>query len=77
MHRSHFQAGEAIVIEDPIAAHLSPYKMAKNCSHCFRVNGETVVPSPILIKAKFCSLQCLDKGEWIHEQLITKLEQKV
>ena len=45
-------AGRAIVIEDPIAAHLSPYKMPLNCSHCFRVLGDTVLPSPVLRKAK-------------------------
>ena len=47
------EAGEAIVVEDPIAAHLSPYKMPLNCQHCFRMLGDTVLPSPVLRKARW------------------------
>ena len=42
------RAGEALVIEDAIASHLSPYKLAHNCCHCLGVAGDSVLPSPLL-----------------------------
>ena len=39
--------GDAINIEEAIAAHLSPYKMKSNCVHCFRKTGASVFPSPL------------------------------
>ncbi len=34
--RKEIRAGEVLVIEDPVSAHLSPYKAKENCSLCFR-----------------------------------------
>ena len=54
------RAGEALTIEVPIAAHLSPYKMTENCSNCFRKVGQGVLPSPLLPRrVRFCRLNCL------------------
>ena len=36
INRKDIEAGEAVSIEDPISAHLSPYKMKSNCCYCFR-----------------------------------------
>eukprot|EP00094_Tigriopus_californicus_P006260 TCALIF_06026-PA protein Name:"Similar to SMYD4 SET and MYND domain-containing protein 4 (Pongo abelii)" AED:0.08 eAED:0.08 QI:8/0.66/0.25/1/0.33/0.5/4/0/663 len=52
------EVGEPVVIEEPISFHLSPFKMATNCSHCFRACGNSVLPSPLLKKAKFCGFRC-------------------
>ena len=64
------QAGEAIVIEEPIASHLSPYKMRTNCSHCFRICGTSALPSPRLRKARFCCLRCLRQAMVSWDELL-------
>ena len=46
------QAGEAVVIEEPVSAHLSPCYMPKNCLHCLRKNGASVLPSPVNPKGR-------------------------
>ena len=45
-------AGEAIVIEEPVSAHLSPCFMDSNCIHCLRRSGVSVLPSPVDPKAR-------------------------
>lgn len=52
------EVGEPVVIEEPISFHMSPFKMATNCTNCFRTCGNSVLPSPLLKKAKFCGLRC-------------------
>ena len=46
------RAGEPLVIEEPVSAHLSPCFMVSNCSHCLRRNGNSVVPSPLIPKTR-------------------------
>ena len=46
-------AGEPVVIEEPVSAHLSPCFMAANCIHCLRRNGHSVLPSPVNVRARY------------------------
>ena len=48
-------AGEPVVIEEPVSAHLSPCFMAANCIHCLRRNGHSVLPSPVNVRARYIS----------------------
>ena len=46
-------AGEPVVIEEPVSAHLSPCFMPANCVHCLRRNGNSVLPSPVNSRARY------------------------
>ena len=48
-------AGEPVVIEEPVSAHLSPCFMPANCIHCLRRNGHSVLPSPLNARARYTS----------------------
>lgn len=67
-------AGEAIVIEEPVTAHLSPCFMAKNCSHCLRRIGISALPSPLHSKARFCSWSCLQEAMDTYHRIESQLD---
>ena len=69
------RAGEALTIEDPIASHLSPHRLLKNCSHCFRQLGPGVFPSPLMPRRfRFCGLRCVKAAMATYHPLETAVD---
>lgn len=58
--KKNIQAGEPVVIEEPVSSHLSPCYLHTNCVHCLRRTAKSVLPSLLVAKARFCSLSCLE-----------------
>lgn len=71
---SDIQAGEPILIEYPLASHLSPYKRGVKCSHCFHPLDHSVLPSPLNRKVRFCSLTCLDNAMSSYHRVESKMD---
>ena len=54
------EAGEVVMVDTSLSTHLTCGTRLTNCTHCMKtINMTTGKPSPLIVTARFCCMDCL------------------